>query len=236
MPSNGLHDWSGPEDIIAYCARVSNPANQDNLLTAPKLIKYLIRKSHWSPFEMVDVTFEIVTSRAIARQILRHRSFSFQEFSTRYAEVDTDKPIVNFPRKQDHKNRQNSIPLDLYDINENVLGCHWREKVRELNAAVSDAYTWGLEQGLAKECVRDVLMEGVTPTRMYMKGSMRSWFHYCLVRMHPGTQKEHRDIAEAIWKILQSEFSFAKTIDMPLLAIAYQNMFEHALEECIQND
>lgn len=193
-----------PKDIISYCARVSNPSNQTNFETADKLLAYCIKHDHWSIFEMVNVVMEIETTRDIARQILRHRSFSFQEFSQRYAAV-TDMSPPREARLQDQKNRQNSIEID--DKNSN-FGHNWAYVQEELIFNALSAYKWAIENGIAKEVARSVLPEGLTMSRMYMNGTLRSWIHYCQLRMGNGTQKEHREIAEACWKILTQEFKF----------------------------
>jgi thymidylate synthase (FAD) len=179
-------------EFIAYCARVSNPSNQGNTETAGKLVTYLIRNKHWSPFEMVSLTMEINTTRDIARQILRHRSFSFQEFSTRYAAVDTEKAEIREARLQDTKNRQNSI-----EIEDEMLQREWELHQSMAWNASRSAYEWALEHGIAKEQARAVLPEGMTPSRLYMAGTLRSWIHYVELRADKGTQKEHRLIAEA---------------------------------------
>lgn len=195
------------EDIISYCARVSNPKNQENFDTAPKLLKYLMNNSHWSPMEMVSITLEIETTRDIGRQILRHRSFSFQEFSQRYAEKLERFPSDDYRecRLQDTKNRQNSI-----DTNDDMLAANWLAAQIKVENAAKAAYEWALANGIAKEQARVVLPEGLTMSRMYMAGTLRSWIHYCELRRGNGTQKEHRDIAEKCWKILQNEFPFLK--------------------------
>jgi thymidylate synthase (FAD) len=188
------------EDLIAYCARVSNPNNQHNTVTADKLLKYLVKNKHWSPFEMVHVVMEIETTRDIARQILRHRSFSFQEFSQRYAAVqEMSKPRE--ARLQDQKNRQNSIETD--DLG---LAFDWITVQNDLMRDAQNAYEWAIENGIAKEVARSVLPEGLTMSRLYMSGTLRSWIHYCELRMGNGTQKEHRLIAEECWKIIVKEF------------------------------
>ena len=178
-------------DLIAYCARVSNPSNQANSDTSEKLIEYLIKNKHWSPFELADVTLEINTTRDIARQILRHRSFSFQEFSQRYADPTKDLSFTTREaRLQDHKNRQASI-----DTDDESLKITWEILQEEALSRCLRAYDWAIEQGIAKEVARAVLPEGLTMSRMYMKGSIRSWLHYIEVRTDPSTQKEHREIA-----------------------------------------
>ena len=179
------------EEFIAYTARVSNPSNQHNTLTAPKLLKYLITHKHWSPFEMVSVTMDIETTRDIAHQIVRHRSFSFQEFSQRYADPTKDMGFVTREaRLQDHKNRQNSIEFE--DV---VKKQNWELKQNHLQHNAEQAYRWAIENGIAKEQARAVLPEGLTKTRLYMSGTLRSWIHYIDVRAEEGTQKEHREIA-----------------------------------------
>lgn len=177
------------EELVAYCARVSNPANQANHETAPRLLNYLVRNHHWSPFEMAHAVIEITTTRDIARQILRHRSFSFQEFSQRYAEV-TDGAVIRETRLQDNTNRQNSIETENF-----ALGDWWERKQGFIAAAAMDVYNEALQQGIAKEVARAVLPEGMTPSRLYMAGSVRSWIHYIQLRAGNGTQKEHREIA-----------------------------------------
>jgi len=188
-----------PEELIAYCARVSSPDNQDNKSTADKLLKYCIRNSHWSIFEMVDATIEIVCTRDIGRQILRHRSFSFQEFSQRYAEaIDF---VRGEARLQDTKNRQNSI-----EIVDKELRDLWEEMQTDVLILAKKHYKHALNMGIAKEVARKILPEGLTKSRMYMKGSLRSWLHYCDLRRGNGTQKEHRLIADSCWGILSKEF------------------------------
>ena len=177
------------EELVAYCARVSNPGNQANHETAPRLLNYLTRNHHWSPFEMAHAVVEITTTRDIARQILRHRSFSFQEFSQRYAAV-TDEMVMREPRMQDTKNRQNST--EIYDED---LKFWWDDKQSGVAAYTSAVYQQALERGIAKEVARSVLPEGLTPSRLYMAGTIRSWIHYIQLRSANGTQKEHREIA-----------------------------------------
>ena len=179
------------QDLVAFCARVSNPANQCNTETNEKLIKYLIKNSHWSPLEMVSICLEIETTRDIARQILRHRSFSFQEFSQRYAVADLGFECRE-ARMQDTKNRQNSIETD-----NPVLESEWEQQQRAVSDAAERAYQWALHNGIAKEQARSVLPEGMTVSRMYMNGTLRSWVHYIQLRSSNGTQKEHRDVAVA---------------------------------------
>ena len=185
--------------LIAYAARVSNPSNQINDETAPKLLKYLIKNSHWSPFEMVSITMEITTTRDISRQILRHRSFSFQEFSQRYAKSSNF--IDREARLQDNKNRQNSVVTDDRDLKEN-----WNMKQHEVIRKANEVYEWALENGIAKEQARVVLPEGNTETTLYMAGPLRSWIHYYQLRSKNGTQKEHSDIAIKCWDIIKQHF------------------------------
>lgn len=194
------------DEFIAYVARVSNPSNQNNSLTANKLIKYLAKHKHWSPFEMVHIVMEINTTRDIARQILRHRSFTFQEFSQRYADPTGDLGFTTREaRLQDTKNRQNSIETD--DVN---LGREWDEVQRAVIQHVNTAYDWAIDKGIAKEQARAVLPEGLTNSRMYMAGSLRSWIHYCQLRMGNGTQSEHREIATDAWYEIMAKFPSLK--------------------------
>lgn len=196
---------NSPEQLIAYAARVSNPTNQTNTDTATKLLKYLVKHKHWSPFEMVHVLMEINTTRDIARQILRHRSFSFQEFSQRYADPAELGSELREARLQDLKNRQNSI-----EIQDSLLQEHWNEyQTAVLNTSI-DAYNWAIDAGIAKEQARSILPEGLIKSRMYMSGSVRSWIHYIQVRASPDTQKEHRVIAEECKIILLKEFPSLK--------------------------
>lgn len=195
------------EEFIAYCARVSNPANQYNP-DSTKLLKYLVKHKHWSPFEMVSLTMEINTTRDIARQILRHRSFSFQEFSQRYASV-TEMAEPREARLQDTKNRQNSIEID---DKSNNLGHNWAYVQEEIMFNALSAYKWAIEKGIAKEVARSVLPEGLTMSRMYMSGTLRSWIHYCELRMANGTQKEHRLIATECWGVITNEFPSLKEL------------------------
>lgn len=177
------------EELVAYCARVSNPGNQANHETAPRLLNYLTRNHHWSPFEMAHAVIEIQTTRDIARQILRHRSFSFQEFSQRYAAV-TDEAVIREARAQDNKNRQNSL-----DIEDDDLRKWWDYNQKAVADMTGQVYEAALRMGIAKEVARAVLPEGMTPSRLYMAGSVRSWIHYIQLRAGNGTQKEHREIA-----------------------------------------
>ena len=193
--------WVTPdaEEKVAYMARVSNPANQDNKATAPKLLRYLMNNKHWSPFEMVNVCMEIECTRDIARQILRHRSFSFQEFSQRYGEaVDWE---YSEARLQDEKNRQNSLPTE-----DRELQRWWDEQQRSLVAQARGVYGAALNNGIAKEVARKILPEGLTMSRMYMNGTLRSWMHYVDIRCEAATQKEHREIADKCKAILTEQF------------------------------
>lgn len=194
---------------IAYCARVSNPANQDNSETAEKLVRYLIKNKHWSPLEMVSVCLEIETTRDIARQILRHRSFSFQEFSQRYAVADLGVQYRE-ARLQDTKNRQNSIEIKGWTVGEQTLIEEWRRKQDDVLREVAFAYDWALSKGIAKEQARAVLPEGLTTSRMYMNGTLRSWVHYIQLRSANGTQKEHREIALACADTIETVFPMIK--------------------------
>ena len=191
---------------IAYVARVSNPSNQNNHDTAEKLVNYLIKHKHWSPLEMVDATLEIETTRDIARQILRHRSFVFQEFSQRYADPTKDLGFVNRDaRLQDAKNRQNSI-----DVDDERLTQGWEICQKQVLYYAKEVYNWAIEHGIAKEQARAVLPEGLTVSRMYMKGSIRSWIHYIQIRSGIETQKEHREVAIACAKALEPIFPMIK--------------------------
>jgi len=206
MDSDGISLLDGvnePDDIVAYTARVSNPNNQNNTETAPKLLKYLKKHKHWSPFEMVNVVMEINTTRDIARQILRHRSFSFQEFSQRYANPEEMGEMFETreARLQDLKNRQNSIETKNTGLEE------WWDRVQKQRIHdLKTTYKLALEKGIAKEQARAVLPEGLTKSRLYMNGTLRSWIHYCDLRRANGTQKEHMEIAEACWQELLKEF------------------------------
>ena len=193
------------EQLIAYVARVSNPANQDNP-EYERLLKYLEKNNHWSPFEMVHVLIEIKTTRDIGRQILRHRSFSFQEFSQRYAAV-AEMSEPREARLQDQKNRQNSIETDDIATQE-----WWQEEQKWLLSTIYELYQQALSNGIAKEVARSVLPEGLTMSRMYMSGSLRSWIHYCELRMANGTQKEHRELATQCWNIITEQFPSLKSV------------------------
>jgi len=197
-------ECSTAEELVAWAARVSNPSNQNNTATANKLVGYLIRNQHWSPLEMVHVSMEIKTTRDIARQILRHRSFSFQEYSQRYADPTRDLGFVKREaRLQDRKNRQNSVELT---PDENRLAEEWQVVQQQAINAVAFAYNWASERGIAKEQARVVLPEGCTESVMIMGGTLRSWIHYCQLRMANGTQKEHRIVAEQCWEIIKQHF------------------------------
>lgn len=191
------------EDIVSYCARVSNPKNQNNFTTSSKLLSYMIREGHWSPFEMVHLTIEIETTRDIARQILRHRSFAFQEFSQRYADPTKELKFVDREaRLQDPTNRQNSIELDT----DSDLHHAWKQEQLNVVSSAMDTYTWAIKNGIAKEQARAVLPEGLIESKLYMSGNLRSWIHYCQLRMGHGTQLEHIKIAKKCWDILKEEF------------------------------
>jgi thymidylate synthase (FAD) len=195
-------DHKSAEDLIVYMARVSNPSNQNTTQGNDKLIRYLIKNQHWSPFEMVSVVMEINTTRDIARQILRHRSFSFQEFSQRYADPTKDLSFeMREARLQDTKNRQNSIETDDDYIKE-----RWEEQQASVIFKAKQAYEWAIDNGIAKEQARSVLPEGNTQSKLYMNGTLRSWIHYCQLRMENGTQKEHMDVAKACWEIIEAQF------------------------------
>ena len=193
-------------DQIAYCARVSNPSNQDTNAPSDKLVRYLIKNQHWSPFEMVSACLEINTTRDIARQILRHRSFSFQEFSQRYADASQLGFEPREARYQDTKNRQNSTELDLNIDDDRRLAYQWELMQNDILKRIQSTYEWALEKGIAKEQARAVLPEGMTKSRMYMNGTLRSWIHYIQLRSGNGTQKEHREVAVACAKALEPVF------------------------------
>jgi thymidylate synthase (FAD) len=195
-----IDECEGPEEFIAYAAKVSNPSGQSNLDNAHKLISYLIKHKHWSPFEMVSATMEIKTTRDIARQILRHRSFSFQEFSQRYAQA-TEFVVDREARLQDIKNRQNSIKVDNPD-----LQAWWLHAQKHAAEYAEETYKQALKNGIAKEQARTVLPEGLTVSKLYMTGTLRSWIHYCDLRMGHGTQLEHMEIAKACWEELRWDF------------------------------
>ena len=194
-------------DLVAYCARVSNPDNQNNKETSEKLVKYLMKHKHWSPLEMVSACLEIETTRDIARQILRHRSFSFQEFSQRYADPTKDLDFeLREARLQDPKNRQNSIALDMSDEYEGGLQDRWCQMQERVINESKLAYNWAIDNGIAKEQARAVLPEGNTVSRMYVNGTLRSWVHYIELRGANGTQQEHIEIAHAVAKVISDIF------------------------------
>jgi len=206
-------DIDDAQELVAYCARVSNPSAQINTETSEKLIKYLIKHQHWSPLEMVSACIEIETTRDIARQILRHRSFSFQEFSQRYADPTNDLGFVTREaRFQDTKNRQNSVELDLTDPSLRELSLIWIEKQQYIIQAAKDAYNWAVTNGIAKEQARVVLPEGNTVSRLYMNGTLRSWIHFINLRSANGTQKEHQLVAIACAEVIAKIFPMTSTL------------------------
>jgi thymidylate synthase (FAD) len=210
LVSDGLYD---AQDLVAFCARVSNPANQYNTETSEKLIKYLIKHQHWSPLEMVSACIEIETTRDIARQILRHRSFSFQEFSQRYADPTQDLDfVIRDARLQDPKNRQNSVDLDLQIDEHRQIAYQWQNLQRDLINKSREVYSWAVSRGIAKEQARAVLPEGLTVSRLYMNGTLRSWIHYIMLRASNGTQKEHADIALACAEVIAEIFPMTKDL------------------------
>ena len=205
MVAEGIEDV---QDLIAYCARVSNPSNQHNKETSEKLINYLVDHKHWSPLEMASACLEIETTRDIARQILRHRSFSFQEFSQRYANpVDDLEFVTREARLQDPKNRQNSVFTTDMQIH-----TFWEAYQKRVIEEAKNAYEWAITRGIAKEQARAVLPEGLTMSRMYMNGTLRSWMHYIELRSANGTQKEHMDIAKECAKVIANVFPLAETL------------------------
>ena len=208
-------DLPNLQDLVAYCARVSNPSNQANSETSEKLIKYLIKHKHWSPLEMVSACIEVETTRDIARQLLRHRSFSFQEFSQRYAdptaELD-DAFVLREARMQDTKNRQNSVELDMSDEKQKLLAYEWERAQKRVLYAVKKEYEWAIKNGIAKEQARAVLPEGLTVSRLYANGTLRSWIHYIDLRDGNGTQKEHAEIARACAEVIAKVFPIIKSI------------------------
>ncbi len=200
---------SDAQELVAFCARVSNPSNQLNTETSEKLITYLIKNAHWSPLEMVSACLEIETTRDIARQMLRHRSFSFQEFSQRYANPVEDLEFVTREaRMQDPKNRQNSIDTDNSEIVK-----EWTSKQNEVIEAATNAYNWAIDSGIAKEQARSVLPEGNTVSRLYMNGTLRSWIHYIELRAGNGTQKEHMEIAKACAEVIHNIFPMGENLN-----------------------
>jgi thymidylate synthase (FAD) len=209
-PSREMYDEGliDVQELVAFCARVSNPSNQFNTDTSEKLIKYLIKHQHWSPLEMVSACLEIETTRDIARQILRHRSFSFQEFSQRYADPTKDLSFVlREARLQDTKNRQNSV------ANENLaLAAWWEERQKRVIEEAKNAYEWAIMNGIAKEQARAVLPEGLTVSRLYMNGTLRSWIHFIELRSANGTQKEHQEVARECAKVIAEVFPLANEL------------------------
>ena len=211
--SQAPEGWDGYDcqELIAYCARVSNPSNQMNKETSEKLIKYLIKHKHWSPLEMVNVCLEINTTRDIAHQIVRHRSFSFQEFSQRYANPQDMEEAFTYrePRLQDTKNRQNSI-----EVQNTQLEMDWGRHQKKVLETAKEAYDWAIQAGIAKEQARVVLPEGLTKTRLYMNGTLRSWVHYIELRGENGTQKEHMEIAHECAKVIAKIFPLIEELDV----------------------
>jgi len=204
--NSAIEDADNITDLVAYCARVSNPGNQSNKETSEKLIRYLISHQHWSPLEMVHMCLEIETTRDIARQMLRHRSFSFQEFSQRYADPVKELDfVVREARLQDTKNRQNSIDTDNEYIKE-----RWEQEQLKVIQTSKNAYQWAIENGIAKEQARSVLPEGNTVSKLYMNGTLRSWIHYIQLRAANGTQKEHQEIAFACAEVISKVLPMAK--------------------------
>lgn len=204
---NEFEQLQSAQDLVAYCARVSNPSNQFNTETSEKLIKYLTKNKHWSPLEMVSVCLEIETTRDIARQLLRHRSFSFQEFSQRYADPTKDLSFVlREARLQDTKNRQNSV-----EIEDDNFQRAWEIKQEHVIRAAKHAYEWAIQNGIAKEQARVVLPEGNTTSRLYVNGTLRSWVHYIELRRENGTQKEHIEVAKACAEVISKIFPIIKT-------------------------
>ena len=202
-------DDANIQDLIAFCARVSNPSNQMNTETSEKLIKYLIKHSHWSPLEMVNACLEIQTTRDIAHQIVRHRSFAFQEFSQRYADPEEQGDMFEYSeaRLQDPKNRQNSVEVENVELHH-----QWIDAQEEVAKLAKEKYDWAIENGIAKELARKVLPEGNTKTTLYMNGTLRSWIHYIDLRSANGTQKEHMEIAVACAKVIANVFPLAKEL------------------------
>jgi len=205
-PPEELYVGTDIQELIAYTARVSNPSNQDNTETSERLLRYLIREKHWSPFEMVSACLEVTTTRDIARQLLRHRSFSFQEFSQRYADPTQDLNFVmRQARLQDTKNRQNSL-----DVNDPDLQLEWYKQQAEVTNAAKKSYEWAIENGIAKEQARAVLPEGIMESRLYVNGTIRSWIHYIDLRSGHGTQKEHIELARECAKAIEHIFPMIK--------------------------
>lgn len=210
-PSREMYDegLTDAQELVAFCARVSNPSNQFNTETAEKLIRYLIKHKHWSPLELVSACLEIETTRDIARQILRHRSFSFQEFSQRYADPTKELSfILREARFQDEKNRQNSIEME-QTIGNTMIQDEWKQRQLNLIRQAKEDYEWAISKNIAKEQARVVLPEGLIVSRMYMNGTLRSWIHYCELRMANGTQKEHMLVAQECAKVIATVFPMA---------------------------
>ena len=205
QPPENLVGLDDLQDIVAYCARVSNPSNQINSETAPKLLDYLIKHKHWSPFEMCSATLEVETTRDIARQFLRHRSFSFQEFSQRYADINSfdSSFVIREARLQDQKNRQNSI-----ENNNKKLSLEWEAKQTKVIKEAKAAYDWAIKNGIAKEQARAVLPEGNTISKLYVNGTLRSWIHYIELRSANGTQLEHMELAKEIGRVITKIFPY----------------------------
>ena len=212
QPAHEIEGLEDVQDLIAYAARVSNPSNQNNSETSTKLLNYLAKHKHWSPFEMASACLEVETTRDIARQLLRHRSFSFQEFSQRYADPTEDLDfVVREARLQDTKNRQNSIELNIHDNEEDAkLYIEWNEKQQAVIDAAKDAYAWAIGHGIAKEQARAVLPEGNTVSRLYVNGTIRSWIHYIELRSGNGTQLEHIELARACGEAITKIFPLAQ--------------------------
>ena len=201
------------QELVAFCARVSNPTNQYNTETSEKLINYLVKHAHWSPLEMASACVEITTTRDIARQILRHRSFAFQEFSQRYADPTEDLGfVIRDARLQDTKNRQNSVDLDLTDTDQRELNNLWIEKQQDIIRQVKDTYDWAISNGIAKEQARSILPEGNTVSRLYMNGTLRSWVHFIELRSANGTQKEHQLVALACARAIAAIYPMANNL------------------------
>lgn len=199
------NSFADVKDLVAFCARVSNPSNQFNSDTSEKLIKYLITNKHWSPLEMASITLEVETTRDIARQLLRHRSFSFQEFSQRYADPTSDLSFeLRDARLQDLKNRQNSIVTDNIELDK-----EWKEKQQEILKLVNESYKWAIKNGIAKEQARVILPEGLTKSRLYVAGTIRSFIHYIEVRTDNSTQLEHRELANAVAAAISNIFTIS---------------------------
>lgn len=215
QPSSEFFDQGlkNVQDLVAFCARVSNPSNQFNSDTSSKLINYLIKNKHWSPLEMTSVCLEITTTRDIARQILRHRSFSFQEFSQRYANPVNELEFeLREARLQDPKNRQNSIPIDINTDQGRQIAYQWENLQKQIVEKCKNVYDWAISKGIAKEQARAVLPEGLTVSRLYMAGTIRSWIHYIELRSSNGTQEEHCEIAKACAEVIKEIFPLTQNI------------------------